>query len=121
MSFSRASWRREPKVGLVHQSGGVERLAGLFSAQLLSCQLAQLVIDQRQELLGRRSICLVNGAEDTGRLFLDKSTFGTELAVAGPCGFSPMARARRGDGGPKPVIRQGNSACAQALLGVAVK
>ena len=42
----------QPEVRLVDQGGGLERLAGLLLGQPLGGQLAQLVIDQRQELLG---------------------------------------------------------------------
>ena len=42
----------QPQVGLVDQGGGLQRLAGLLLGQLLGRQLAQLVVDQRQELLG---------------------------------------------------------------------
>ena len=38
----------EPKVGLVHQGGGVERVIGPFPGHLGRGQLAQLVVNQRQ-------------------------------------------------------------------------
>ena len=42
----------QPQVGLVDQGGGLKRLAGLLLGQFLGGELAQLVVDQRQELLG---------------------------------------------------------------------
>ena len=54
----------EPQVGLVHQRRGLERLAGLLPRQALSGQLPQLVVDQRQELLGRPGLTLFDGGED---------------------------------------------------------
>ena len=41
----------QPQVGLVDQGGGLQSLAGLLLGQPLGRQLAQLVVDQRQELL----------------------------------------------------------------------
>src|SRR5262249_22692530 len=41
----------QSQVGLMHQGGGVERLPRLLLGQLLGRQPAQLVIDQREELL----------------------------------------------------------------------
>ena len=42
----------QPQIRLVDQGRGLERLAGLLLGQPLGGQLAQLVVDQRQELLG---------------------------------------------------------------------
>ena len=47
------------------QGRGLERLAGLLLGQLLGGQLAQLVVDQGQELLGRLWVALLDGGEDT--------------------------------------------------------
>jgi hypothetical protein len=55
----------QAEVGLLDQGGGLERLAGLLLGQLRRCQLAQLVIDQRQELLGGLGIALLDGGQDT--------------------------------------------------------
>ena len=43
----------QPQVRLVDQGRGLERLPRLLLGQLLRGQLAQLVVDQRQQLLGR--------------------------------------------------------------------
>jgi hypothetical protein len=43
------------------QGRGLERLPGLFVGQLLGSQAAQLVVDQRQELLGGVRVALLDG------------------------------------------------------------
>src|SRR5262249_46372830 len=50
----------QPHVRLVNQRGRLERLPGLLLGQLLSGQLAQLVVDQGQELLGRPGVALLD-------------------------------------------------------------
>ena len=50
------------------QGRGLERLAGLLLGQPLGGQLAQLVVDQRQELLGRLRVALLDGREDAGHV-----------------------------------------------------
>ena len=52
----------QPEVGLVDQGGGLERLAGLLLRQPLGGELAQLVVDQRQESLGGLRVALLDGA-----------------------------------------------------------
>ena len=54
----------QPQIGLVDQGRGLERLAGLLLGQLLGGQLAQLVVDQRQELLGGVRVALLDGGQD---------------------------------------------------------
>ena len=56
----------EPQVGLVDQGGRLERLPRLLLGQLLGRQLAQLVVDQRQELLGGVRVALLDGGQDAG-------------------------------------------------------
>ena len=58
----------QPEVRLVDQGGGLERLAGLLLRQPLGGQLAQLVVDQRQELLGRLGVALLDRREDAGHV-----------------------------------------------------
>jgi hypothetical protein len=48
-------------VGFMDQSGGLQRLAGLLVAQHLRRQVAQLVVDDRQELLGCLGLALLDG------------------------------------------------------------
>ena len=43
----------QAEIGLMHQGGRLERLAGLLPGQPLGGQFPQLVIDQGKELLGR--------------------------------------------------------------------
>src|SRR5262249_14521291 len=56
----------QAQVGLVDQGGGVEGLSRLLVRQLLDGQLAQFVVDQRQELLGGLGVALVDGRQDVG-------------------------------------------------------
>ena len=56
----------QSEVGLVDQTGRLEGLTWFFSGKLLGCQLAQLVVDERQELLGSLRIALVDCGEDAG-------------------------------------------------------
>src|SRR5207244_9612274 len=49
---------------LMHQGRGAERLPGLFLSQLGRRQLAQLVVDQREKLLGGVRIALLDGGQD---------------------------------------------------------
>jgi hypothetical protein len=51
----------QPQVGLVDQGGGAEGLARLLLGQPLGGELAQLVVDQRQQLAGRLRVALLNG------------------------------------------------------------
>jgi hypothetical protein len=50
----------QSKIGLVHQGGGLERLTRLFLGHPLRGELAKLVIDQGQELLGGEWIAPMN-------------------------------------------------------------
>ena len=56
----------EPEVRLVDQGGGLERLAGPLPGQPMRGQPAELVVDQRQELIGRSGVALLDGREDAG-------------------------------------------------------
>jgi hypothetical protein len=55
----------EPDVCLMHERRGLQSLAGLLLGHHLGRQLAQLIVDQRQELLGSRGVALLDGGEDT--------------------------------------------------------
>jgi len=46
----------------------LERLASLLLCQFWAAKLAQLVVDQRQELLGRLGLALLDGREDAGHV-----------------------------------------------------
>jgi len=54
----------EAEVGFMHQGGGLERLTRLLVYQTLCRQLAQFVVDQWQELIGRVEIALFDGGQD---------------------------------------------------------
>ena len=54
----------QPEVRLVDQGRRLERLARLLLGQLRCGQLAQLVVDQRQELLGGLGVAVLDGRED---------------------------------------------------------
>jgi len=43
---------QKPQIGLVHQRGGLQRLAGLLVGEFGRCQFSQLLVHQRQELFG---------------------------------------------------------------------
>ena len=58
----------EPDVRLVDQGRGLERLAGFLLGQPLGRQLAQLLVDQRQESVGRPGVALLNVREDAGEV-----------------------------------------------------
>ncbi len=51
----------QPEIRLVDQGRGLERLPGLLLRQLHGGQLAQFVVDERQELLGGLGIALLDG------------------------------------------------------------
>jgi hypothetical protein len=54
----------ESDVGFVNQSGGLQSLAGLLLGHPLGRQLAQLLVDKRQQLTGRLRIALLDGGQD---------------------------------------------------------
>jgi hypothetical protein len=55
----------EAEVGLVDQGGGLERLARRLVGQAVGGELAQLVVDQRQELLRGRGVAPLDGRQDS--------------------------------------------------------
>src|SRR5438132_12880349 len=58
----------ESNVGFVDQRRRLERLARLFLGQLLRRQLAQLIVDERQELLSAVGVALLDGGQDAGNI-----------------------------------------------------
>ena len=56
--------RHETQVGLVNQGRGLECLTRPLLGQLLRRQLAQLVIDQGQKLVGGVRVALFDGGQD---------------------------------------------------------
>jgi hypothetical protein len=53
----------QPQVRLMHQGRRLEGLTGLLLGQLGRRQLAQLVVDQRQELLGGVWVAVLDGIQ----------------------------------------------------------
>ena len=51
----------EPDVRFVDESGGVQGLARPLVGKLSGRELAQLVVDQRQELIGRQGVSALDG------------------------------------------------------------
>ena len=51
----------QPQVRLVDEGGGIEGVAGRFVGQVARRKLAQLVVDQRQELLSSVRVSRVDG------------------------------------------------------------
>ena len=49
-----------PQVRLVDQGGGVEGVPGSLRGHLRGGKFPQLVVDQRQQLLGRLAVSLLN-------------------------------------------------------------
>ena len=58
----------QTQVGFVDQRGSVERLPRPLLRQLLGGELAQLLVDQRQELLGGVRVALFEVGQDAGHV-----------------------------------------------------
>jgi hypothetical protein len=56
----------EPKVRLVHERGGIETVIGTFLGHLHRGQPAKLVVDERQQQLGRPGVAVLRVGKDTG-------------------------------------------------------
>ena len=52
----------------MHQRGGLQRLSGFLIGHADDGQLAQFLIDQRQQLIGRLRIARINGVEQLGNV-----------------------------------------------------
>ena len=77
----------QPQVRLVDEGRGLERLAGLLLRQALGRQLAQLVVDERQQLLGGVWVALVDGGQDARNI-----THGPEDTTGQPRQQAPGQR-----------------------------
>jgi hypothetical protein len=64
----------------VDQRGGVERLAWPLLRQLLGGQLAQLVVDQGQQLAGAAGVTSLDGVENAGHFVHRLTGAGTNSA-----------------------------------------
>src|SRR5262245_35938207 len=78
----------QPEIRLVHQRGRLERLAGPLLGQPLGRQLAELVVDQREQLLARPRLPVFDGREDASDVVRRRGR-----SPRGP-GWSPSAAAR---------------------------
>src|SRR5258707_814240 len=58
----------EPQPGFMHQRRGLQRLARGFMGHFASGELAQFIIDQRQQLARSFGIALLHGVEDAGNV-----------------------------------------------------
>src|SRR5262249_34666889 len=58
----------EAEIGFMDEGRGLERLPGLFAGQPLRREPAQLVVDQRQELLGRLCFTALDRRKDARHL-----------------------------------------------------
>src|SRR5262245_46827661 len=58
----------EPQKRLMHQRRRLERLPWLLLGQPSCCQLPQLVVDQRQELLSGLGVARVNTIKNVGHI-----------------------------------------------------
>src|SRR5262245_29650008 len=54
----------QAQIGFMNKSRGLERLPRLLLRQLLRRQLAELVVDERQELLGGTGVALLDGGQN---------------------------------------------------------
>ena len=61
----------QAQVGLVNEGGGLERLPRLFLRQLLRGQLAQLVVDERQQPAGGLRVVVFDGVQQLRDIFHD--------------------------------------------------
>ena len=57
------------------QGRGLQRLARLLLGQPLGRELAQLVVDQRQELLRGVRVALLDGGQDAGDVTHDRPVY----------------------------------------------
>jgi Transposase DDE domain len=58
----------QAEIGFVDQGRGLKCLTALLLGQFLRCQLAQLAVNERQELLGGLGIALLDRGQDGGNI-----------------------------------------------------
>ena len=58
----------QPEVGLVHQRGGAQRVAGLFAHRLPVRQHAKLAVERREQGIERRLVAVPPGYEQAGHV-----------------------------------------------------
>jgi len=55
----------EPQPRFMHERGRLESVAGSFVRHLVSGEFAQLLVNQREQLIGSFGVALLNTVEDT--------------------------------------------------------
>ena len=93
----------QPQIRLVDQGRGLERLAGLLLGQPLGGQLAQLVVDQRQELLGGLGVAVLDGREDARDVVHRRGSPGDDAPAATAGTRAPSLGSPRGPTGDSVV------------------
>ena len=71
MSPAREVWIRfahQPQPGFMDERGGLQRLVGRFIGHFRRRELAQLLIDQRQQSIGGLGIAVLNGLQNAGNV-----------------------------------------------------
>src|SRR5262249_26925693 len=100
----------QAQVGLMDQGGGVEGLSWLLVRQLLDGQLAQFVVDQRQELGGVGRVALRERRQDAGDIVHERRAYTTATFLANrsrwenpkPAARQPSSRRRDGEASANP-------------------
>jgi hypothetical protein len=54
----------QPKIRLVDQGGGLKRLAGTLLRHPTHCEPAELVVNQREQLVGGSDVAVIDSRED---------------------------------------------------------
>src|SRR5665213_2541368 len=80
---ARIIFANQAKIRLVHQGGRLQRMSGRFSGHAMPGQLAQLIINQRQQLAGGLGLATVDGLEDLRHVEIEMRANYT-LRTAGP-------------------------------------
>src|SRR5262249_46155724 len=68
----------QPQVGFVHQCGSLERVSGMFPAEIRTRQTPQFLLDERSELVERSPVAVVPGQQQFGDVFC-RTSHGTDL------------------------------------------
>jgi hypothetical protein len=58
----------QSQVSFVNEGGGIEGVPGGFRCHPRGREFSQLVVDQRQQLIGRLAVALLDGREDAGHV-----------------------------------------------------
>jgi hypothetical protein len=72
----------KPQISLMHQRCGAECLPGFFLSHLCRCKFAQLIVDQRQKLVGGTRIAFLDRRKNPGDFTHDDRRPRTFIALA---------------------------------------